>query len=184
MTTSPISSTLGSMSSLASIVYFSFVILTDSIILVSWLWCSIIFQLHVLHHRLHLLQLFHQLLMRTLHRILHMNVLLWNIHDSLDQGFLLLQDSLQSCHHRWELSVLRYHSIRGNYHHPFLGVIFRWFCMILLDQITIKSVRLLPFSFIMVNYPIFPINDHIFYFQMYYQYLFFLPKYPNIVSKK
>ena len=36
----------------------------------------------------------------------------------------------------------------------------------------------------MVNYPIFLINDHILYFQMYYQYLFFLQKNPNNVSKK
>ena len=31
----------------------------------------------------------------------------------------------------------------------------------------------------MVNYPIFLINYHILYFQMYYQYLFFLQKIPE-----
>ena len=44
--------------------------------------------------------------------------------------------------HIWELPVLSYHSIRGNYHYPFLGVIFRWFCMILLDKITIKTSQI------------------------------------------
>ena len=36
----------------------------------------------------------------------------------------------------------------------------------------------------MVYYPIFLINYHILYFQIYYQYLFSLQKYPNNVSKK
>ena len=40
------------------------------------------------------------------------------------------------------------------------------------------------FPFIMINYPIFLINYHILYFQMYYQYLFFSKKYPNNVFKK
>ena len=35
----------------------------------------------------------------------------------------------------------------------------------------------------MVNYPIFLLNYLILYFQMYFQYLFFLQKYPNNVSK-
>ena len=87
--------------------------------------------------------------------------------------------------HRWELPVLRYHIIRGNYHYPFLGIIF---LVILHDFIrqnyqTNQSDRY-TFFLVMVNYQIFLINDHILYFQMYYQYLLFLPKYLNTVSKK
>ena len=40
-----------------------------------------------------------------------------------------------------------------------------------------------PFPLIRVNYPIFPINYHILYFQMYFQYLSFLQKHPNNASK-
>ena len=39
-----------------------------------------------------------------------------------------------------------------------------------------------PSFLIMANDPIFLINYHILYFQMYYQYLFSLPKYQNNVS--
>ena len=57
---------------------------------------------------------------------------------------------------RWELPVLRYHSIRGNYHYPFLGVIYS---VILHDFIgknyhKNQSDRY-PFPLIMVNYQIF-----------------------------
>ena len=46
---------------------------------------------------------------------------------------------------RWELPVLCYPIIRVDYPYPFLETIFVWFCMILLDEITIKTVKLLPF---------------------------------------
>ena len=82
--------------------------------------------------------------------------------------------------HRWELPVLRYHSIRSNYHYPFWGVDFS---VILHDFIRQnyhknQSYRY-PFFLIMVNYPVFLINYHILYFQMYYRYLFPLQKYPQ-----
>ena len=87
--------------------------------------------------------------------------------------------------HIWELPVLRYHSIRVIYQHPFWGVIF---LVILHDFIRQNYHKNLsyryPLPLIMVNYPIFPINYHNLYFQMYFQYLFFLQKYPNNVSKK
>ena len=55
--------------------------------------------------------------------------------------------------------------------------------MILLDKITIKTVKSLPFVYpfflIIVNYPIFSLNYHIISFQMYFQYSSFLLKYPN-----
>ena len=51
-------------------------------------------------------------------------------------------------------------------------------------KLPLKPVRLLPFSFIMVNYPILSLNYHILYFQMYFQYFSFLPKYPNNISKR
>ena len=87
--------------------------------------------------------------------------------------------------HRWELPVVNYHGIRGNYHYPFFWVIF----LVILHDFIWKNYHRnqsdrYPFFLIMVNYPTFLINDHILNFQMYYQYLFFLPKYPNNVSKK
>ena len=85
--------------------------------------------------------------------------------------------------HIWELPVLRYHSIRGNYHYPFLGVTF---LVILHDFIRQnyhknQSDRY-PFSLIMVNYPTFFINYHILNFQMYYQYFIFFIEYPKNAS--
>ena len=78
--------------------------------------------------------------------------------------------------HRWELPVLRYHSIRGN------------FSVILHDFIRQNYHKNQSdhyhFPLIMVNYPIFLIDYHILYFQMYYQYIFFLPKYPNNILKE
>ena len=80
--------------------------------------------------------------------------------------------------HIWELPVLRYHSIRGNYHYPFLEVNVSVILHNFIRQNYHKnqSDRYL-FFLIVVNYPIFLINYHILYFQMYYQYLFFLSKY-------
>ena len=88
-------------------------------------------------------------------------------------------------HHRWELPVLRYHGIRGNHHFPFLRVMF----LVILHGFIGNNYHKhqsdsYPFFLIMVNYPTFLINDQILNFQMYYQYLFFPPKYPNNVSKK
>ena len=88
-----------------------------------------------------------------------------------------------SGHHRWELPVLRYHRIRVNYPYPFVGVKCWVIFMILLDKITIKESNRYPFFLIMVNYPIFSLNDHILYFQMYFQYFSFLSKHLNNVSK-
>ena len=82
--------------------------------------------------------------------------------------------------HRWELPVLRYHSIRGNFYYPFLGVIIS---VILHDFIRQKFHKnqsdSYPFSLVMVNYPTFLINYHILYFQMYNQYLFIFQEYSN-----
>ena len=76
--------------------------------------------------------------------------------------------------HRWELPVIRYHSIRGNYHYPFLGVLFSVILHDFIRQNYHKNQSdPYPFPLITVNYPIFPINYHNLYFQMYYQYLFF-----------
>ena len=90
---------------------------------------------------------------------------------------------LPDVNNRWELPVLRYHSITVNYHYPFLGVIV---LVILHDFIRQNHHKKLsyryPFFLIMVNYPIFPLHDPILYLQMYYQYLFILQKYPNNVS--
>ena len=71
--------------------------------------------------------------------------------------------------HRWELSIGNYHSIRGNYHYPFLGVLFK---VILHDFIRnnyhkYQSDRY-PFFLIMVNYPTFLINYNILNCQIYY----------------
>ena len=86
--------------------------------------------------------------------------------------------------HRWELPLLCYHSIRVNYPYPFLGVI----VLVILHYFNWQNYHknqsyCYPFFLIMVNYPIFSLNDHILYFQMYFQYLSFLQKYPNNVSK-
>ena len=86
--------------------------------------------------------------------------------------------------HRWELPVLCYHSIRGDYHYPFLGVIVSVILHYFIRQNYHKNQSdRYPFFLIMINYQIFPINYHILYFQMYSQYLSFLQKYPNNVSK-
>ena len=63
--------------------------------------------------------------------------------------------------HRLELPVLRYHRIRVNYPYPFLEVIFRVILHDLLDQITIKTVQLLPFPPNIGKLPYFSLNDHI-----------------------
>ena len=86
--------------------------------------------------------------------------------------------------HRWELTLLCYHSIRVIYHYPLLGVK----CSAILHDFIRKNYHKnqsdrYPFSLIMINYQIFPINHHILHFQMYSQYLSFLQKYPNNVSK-
>ena len=87
--------------------------------------------------------------------------------------------------HRWELPVLRYHGIRDNYQYPFLRVIVLAILHDFIRQNYHKNQsERYPFFLIMVNYPISLVNYHILYFQMYYQYLFFLSKYPNNVSKK
>ena len=97
------------------------------------------------------------------------------VNETLSQNF--------SVDHRWELPVLRYHSIRIIYNYPFSGVIFSVILHDFIRQITIKSVISLPFFLIMVIHLIFLINYHILYFHMYFQYFFFLQKSPNNVSK-
>ena len=93
--------------------------------------------------------------------------------------------ALPTARHRWELPVLRYHGIGGNYHYPILGVIVSVFLRDFIRQNYHKNQSdCYPFFLIMVNYQTFPINHHILKFQMYDQYLFSLPKYPNNVSKK
>ena len=87
--------------------------------------------------------------------------------------------------HIWELPVGNYHGIRDNYHYPFFWVI----VSVTLHDFIWKNYHRnqsdrYPFFLIIVNYPTFLINYHILNFQMYYQYLYFLPKYPNTVSKK
>ena len=85
-------------------------------------------------------------------------------------------------HHRWELPVLRYHGIRGNYHYPFLGVIVSVILHDFIRQNYHKNMSdCYPFPLIMVNYPIFFINYHILNFQMYHQYFIFLIEYPKNV---
>ena len=85
---------------------------------------------------------------------------------------------------RWQLPVLCYHSTGIIYHYPFFGVIV---LVILHDLIRQhyhnNQTDCYPFSLIKVNYPVFLINDHILYFQMYSQYLLFLQKYRNNISK-
>ena len=86
--------------------------------------------------------------------------------------------------HKWELPVLRYHSIRVIYHYPFLGVTFSVILHDFIRQNYHKNqADRYPFVLIMANYPIFPINYHILYFYMYFQCLSFLQKYLNNVSK-
>ena len=85
--------------------------------------------------------------------------------------------------HRWELTVIRHHSIRGNYHCPFLGVIFSVILHDFIRQNYHKNQSdRYPFFLIMINYKIFPINYHILYFQIYFQYLSFLQRHLNNVS--
>ena len=54
----------------------------------------------------------------------------------------------------------------------------------LLEKITIKTVPPLPFSLIMVNYPIFSLNDHILCFQGIVQNYLFPKKIPKFFIKK
>ena len=75
--------------------------------------------------------------------------------------------------HRWELPVLRYHRIRGNYHSPFLVVNFSVVLHNFIRKNYHKNLSDRYHHFlIMVNYPIFLINSHILHFQMYYQLVF------------
>ena len=68
--------------------------------------------------------------------------------------------SILTKHHRWELPVLRYHGVRGNYHYPFLGVI----CSVILHESIRQNYHKnqsyrYPFFLILVNYPTFLINE-------------------------
>ena len=88
---------------------------------------------------------------------------------------------LDSHTHRWELPVLCYHSIRGNYHYPFLGI---KFSAILHDFIWQNYHKNQSDRYLFSHNgkpPNFLINYYILYFQMYYQYLFPTKKYPNNV---
>ena len=68
--------------------------------------------------------------------------------------------------HRWELPVLRYHGIRGNYHYPILGVLFSVILHGFIRQNYHKNQSdRHPFPLIMVNYPTFLINSHIYIFR-------------------
>ena len=99
--------------------------------------------------------------------------------------WFVTMSSGEGLEHRWELPVLRYHSIRGNYNYPILGVTFLVFLHDFIRQNYHKNQSdRYPFFLIMVNYPTFLINYHILNFQMYYQYLFFLLEYPNNALKK
>ena len=68
--------------------------------------------------------------------------------------------------HRWELPVIHYHNIRVFYHYSFL-----WVKVLVILHYFIrqnqhkKNSDCYHFFLIMVNYPIFPINDHILYFR-------------------
>ena len=85
-----------------------------------------------------------------------------------------------NCHasllHRWELPVLRYHSIRINYPYSFFGVIFGWFCMILWNKITIKTVKFLPFFSHYGKLPDFLFKLRHFIFSDVFQIFLFPPK--------
>ena len=50
----------------------------------------------------------------------------------------LYQATLVAARHRWELPVLCYHGIRGNYHYPFLGVTFSVILHDFIRKIAIK----------------------------------------------
>ena len=66
--------------------------------------------------------------------------------------------------YRWGLPVLSYHSIRGNNHYPFLGVIVLVILHDFIRQTYHKNQSdRYPFFLIMVNYPIFLLNYHILY---------------------
>ena len=66
---------------------------------------------------------------------------------------------------------------------PLFGGIFGQFYMILLEKITIKTIQIVTLFPHYGKLPYFSLNDQILYFQMYFQYLSFLLKYPNNVSK-
>ena len=64
--------------------------------------------------------------------------------------------NIHTFNHRWELPVLRYYSIRRNYHYPFLGVI----VLVILNDFIRQNYHKnqsdrYPFFLIMVNDPIF-----------------------------
>ena len=82
-----------------------------------------------------------------------------------------------------ELPVLCYPS-QGKVHlHLFWGNVWLILHGFIRQNYHLKQSNRYPFFLIMVNYPIFSLKYHILYFQMYFQYLSFLPKYPNNVSK-
>ena len=87
--------------------------------------------------------------------------------------------------HIWELPVLRYHSIRGNYHYPFWGVI----VLVILHDFIRQNYHKnqsdpYPFSLIMVNHPIFSFKLPQFIFSDVLSIFIFLQKHPNNVSKQ
>ena len=99
-TLSPIYSMLVAAPSLPSVYIVSSIVSLDSTLLESRLQCGSIFQLHGLHHCLHLLQLSRYLLLRVLYSVFHI-CYLWFMHGhgSFDWCWFLLQDFLESYHH-------------------------------------------------------------------------------------
>ena len=105
-----------------------------------------------------------------------------NIVELLKQ-FTNTNQFTHGCQHRWELPVGNYHGIRGNYHYPFIWIIF----LVILHDFICKNYHenhsdRYPFPFIMINYPTFLINYHILNFQMYYQNIFLFLEYPKNAS--
>ena len=73
---------------------------------------------------------------------------------------------LSCSRHIWELPILCYHRIGVNYSYPFLGVKFSVILHDFLQQNYHKNQsNCYHFPLIMINYPIFSLNDHILCFQ-------------------